>query len=48
MANVRQWGCEMALMARRQMLRQWFLLCALLLATGTLAQAAVLSLQLSE
>lgn len=40
MANVRQWGCEMALMARRQMLRQWFLLCALLLATGTLAQAA--------
>ena len=39
MSNGRQWVCEMVLMARRQMLQQWFLLCALLLATGTLAQA---------
>jgi WD domain, G-beta repeat len=34
--NVRQWVCEMVLMAHRQMLQQWFLLCVLLLATGTL------------
>ena len=40
MSNVRQWVCEMVLTARRQMLQQSFLLYALLLATGALAQAA--------
>src|SRR5262245_1953710 len=39
MYNIKQWVCRIALMARRQMLQLWRLLCALLLTPGTLAQA---------